>query len=607
MHRVFELKPNRFVRVMLAFAVCCGLFGRNFQRVASAAESQIAAALELVPDEALGAVVFNRFDDVNKPMIKAAMNLNWALSAPHVVAIQLLQSRTGRNDQGVAVLVVLPPIFNQSSFPLVAVAIPVTDYEKYIANFSTLELEDGYRRVLSFDPKYAHIKDIADSGAIIWTIRKGNYALLLFQPGIVSESSEAQREMRTRAKKLLVDRPARMTAAIADAKDWLARQDIGVIVTDAGVNRSMSMAQSRVKQFKATSEQIALYASIFASIEKEVSQFAAGVQVDDDLTIRVAGRTKFVDEGNWKKLASKLPAPGGAPLAGLPGEPYLALFEGAFPSEGSGLLIDYSMQMLKMAAGSTESKLTDDDWKRLRQAMAKSVQEVRSMSVKLGVPKAGESLCDAMTGLIKVEDSAKYVDRYAQSIAAIREIAAATKNSFLGKYESKLTNVDGSPTLEVTMDYSETIAVSAKQPGGTTRKAYLEMLLGATGKANIYLQAVDKNTVIAAWSDKANLARTRATAESLTEGLAKNAGVQSTAAMLPKGSQWTIFVSPTGAISSLESLAQTLGATGLPALPKLGEVPPLGFAALLDADTLEWELVVPEATVNGVSKAMQRP
>lgn len=231
------------------------------------------------------------------------------------------------------------------------------------------------------------------------------------------------------------------------------------------------------------------------------------------------------------------------------------------------------------------------------------------MSMVLGVPKQGQSIYGAMGGIVKVDDSAKYLANYGESIKALGEITSAAKIPMLGRYSSKMIEIDGSPALEIVMDYSEMIAMYSGQLGaaqpatGAAMKAYMEMMLGKDGKMAVYVQPVDKTTVAIAWAEKGSLNRLKAAIKSPTEGLAANAEAKQTAALLPKGSQWMVLLSPSGVVSVVKTAVQVFGMPG-DRLPDLGDVPPLGAGARLESGGAEFELVVPGKTLEGISKQL---
>jgi hypothetical protein len=237
----------------------------------------------------------------------------------------------------------------------------------------------------------------------------------------------------------------------------------------------------------------------------------------------------------------------------------------------------------------------------------KSMEGVRSMSMLVGVPEQGKSIYSGMIAVAKVEDSAKYLANYEIAMAAFKKFAETTNNAYLGKYDFKKTQIDGVAGLEVMMDFSQMIEQMKQQPGaGDGMKAYMEMLLGAGGKLSVFMQPVDKNTVVMAYVDLENLNRAKAALKAPQSGLAGDAGVKSTAALLPKGSQWMGFVSPSGVMGFAQNLLQALGQNTVK-LPALGETPPVGFAVRLDGEGLDTELVIPGATLEGAGKAIESP
>jgi hypothetical protein len=600
---------NCLARMALALIVGCGCFGVS-QRVAVAAGSDVTEALQLVPNEALGAIVVSNLSALDGKLTKAAAAMGAHVGSHLDMVKGMLGIQEGLDERRAAIAVVLPSVAEGSPLPFATLAVPVTDYDKFIGNFPTAGLEDGFSRVAM-----VHGGDDTGAAHTLWAIKKDKYALLMFPYALAGESDEAQVEMRKKLKKLLVDRKAEMSPEMAKTKDWLAKQDVGTVMTTAGVQQAMGAAKGGLQQLKAALElnanlrdvagNLAVYETAFSWIEKEVSQLLVGLRIDDDSTVRLASRANLAGSGEWKAFASSLAPLGDKPLSGLPGGPFAGAFEGSFSGSRLGFLSDVSLQMMKAsAAQSGESQLTDHDWKRLGESMAKSMEGLRSMSVVVGVPKEGETLYAAMGAFAKVADSAKYLDNYAESINALNEVSEKSKSPMLGKYETKKIELEGLPTLEVTVDFTDMLASVEQQVGRSdAMKAYMEFLVGKTGKMTGYVQAVDKTTVVLAWSDKASLIRTKAALSSPAEGLAGDAGVKSTLALMPKGCQWMVLVSPPGLASVVKSVVQAFGLPG-DRLPDFGAMPPLGVSVKLEKDSLEKELVLPGKTLEAIGKTL---
>ncbi len=552
--------------------------------LAKAAEVDV---IKLVPDEALGVVVLTRLIDADAKVAMVSKKLQIPLPGLLTLAKTLLGAQAGLNDEGSAAIVALPPPEGEeSSMPAAVLLLPVSDYPKFIAQFRPAEEGSGISKV--------HIGD-----EVFLVGQKGSHAALI-------QATEGMRKILDG----VIARREGVPASVALYKDWIAAHDISGVLTTGGVKVSMAAVRgglAKAKQglpadqpeLKFAGQALEMYDKLFEAIENDVTQSALGLVIEPTGTVRLASRTRFTGSGTLGKNAAALKPPA-TRLAGLPAGPFIMAGEGAFGLSGGGAMTDLSIQMMKaMSANSPNAKMTDADWEQAAEQFRKSMEGVHSMSMVMGVPGEGKSMYENLFTIIKADSAQQYVDDYVKMMTKMSELFKGLNNPFFGQYAAKMTQVDGIAAAEVEMDFSQ--LVEAMNAGDVQRMPKMfELMFGPGGKLRGWLALADETTVVMAWVNPAHLNKAIAVAKTPATGLAADAGVQATAALFPKGSQWTMFLSPAGMMDFTNRMIKAAAPQAAMNIPNFPTTPPLGLGARLDTDGFTAELVLPAATLEGI-------
>jgi hypothetical protein len=140
----------------------------------------------------------------------------------------------------------------------------------------------------------------------------------------------------------------------------------------------------------------------------------------------------------------------------------------------------------------------------------------------------------------------------------------------------------------------------------------LQLIFGPTGKMTAYVAVANETTAVLGYGT---------TPERVGElidlvrggkaGLAGDADLAATAALLPAGAQWVGYVSPRGYLGLVQRIFREVAATmgpggGLPfSLPPFPQTPPVGVAVQASAGTLDGTLVVPSAVLKAAGEYLR--
>src|SRR5262249_32474275 len=127
-------------------------------------------------------------------------------------------------------------------------------------------------------------------------------------------------------------------------------------------------------------------------------------------------------------------------------------------------------------------------------------------------------------------------------------------------------------------------------------------MFGQGGVIRMYVAAANEHAVVSAYT-KELLERVVKQVRSGEAGLAGDPQIARTAAMLPKGAQWALYVSPQGLVQWLDTILREV----LPAemnfkIPPFPASDAIGLAAKVSPSGLEAELVLPESVVAGIGQ-----
>ena len=412
---------------------------------------------------------------------------------------------------------------------------------------------------------------------------------------------------------------------IAPLAGWIAAHDASFVATPNGVKIGLAAAKKGVARLKAAAAnapaapnapaaaQMAaatqFYDWFLERADKEISQFAVGLNVDQEGGLHIDIRALFFPGGAWATAGKNLEHSGAVKLATLPAGPFMMAFDGKMPSSLSKNYMNLSVDMLNsMNKAGGGKALTPEQIKQLNEMSEKSMHQMESMAMVMRVPPPGASLYESMVAAIKVKDSAKYIADYQKAFAGLKAAfgkSGAAIPIFSDAKKVKIGDLNG---VRMTMDMGK---VLAQQPNNPATKQMMKMMFGPDEKLNVYMAPVNKTTVAMCYVKPENILHVKAACENPQASLAADSDIAETAKLLPKGAQWVCYISPKGFMELISSVMLNVLPPGQapPALPAFPQTPPIGIGAELSSRGLDLQIVAPAAAIKGIGtyvKEMQR-
>ncbi|MBM4070379.1 MAG: hypothetical protein FJ271_15700 [Planctomycetes bacterium] len=522
--------------------------------------AQPKGALDLVPADALGFGFVNNLDRVSDKIEAMFKRLQVPLDgSPLKKALGELGVNKGINEKGSIVAAVFP-----GERPVVVAIVPVSNF-----------------------------KDFADA------VKAKDESLLVKQKGdyaIVTEGANKD------ALKKIVTGQGGIAGVVKPLEGWIAKVDLGAVVTSKGIEFLVAKAREGLGEFKnqPLPDEAKFIMGYVDGIEQflkkcaiEVTHIAVGGKFADKGDLIVDVQALFAQEGPFAKFGAQAKAPAGGPLVGLPAGPFVIAAGGGGLADGvsmTKLVID----LVKVSA----PDLPAEQAKKLETAMTDMYKGVSGASFMMGVAKAGEPIFSGTMMVMKVDDSAAYLKRFKRATLEVNEVYKDGKIPGAKPAEIKDVKVGQIPALETTTDMSETFE---KIPGGLGGKIG-EMIFGEGGKLRNSIVPADKTTVLIGYTSAAGI-KSVLDAYRKKAFLGEDPEVLKTAAMLPKGSQFAGYFSPKG---TMELVNRAVGGFLPIQLPAFPDTPPVGAALRLSASGMEARLVVPAAVQEGVGDLVQK-
>ncbi|GIW78976.1 MAG: hypothetical protein KatS3mg105_0783 [Gemmatales bacterium] len=541
----------------------------------SPAPAQVDEALKAVPSDAVGLVIINQVSDVNAKLKTLATKIG----APPMDALDLVKSQLaiekGLNEKGTVVGAFFADKDKPQDDAGLLLFIPVSDYEDFIGQF---------------EPKKAKgkIREITIAGEKSLVVQKGTFAVIA--------------EGKKRSRKYL-NNVLEATQSIADEvkplRTWLGNNDFSMVITTNGIRTLAKAMREGIKEGKEELQPtgnpeldklqkmmmrwVDDLDAFLKTPEKEITHVAAGAKLNAKTSdLILDAKVFFAEGGNLAKFAGELKVPEGGLFAGVPGGDFVFAGGAYIPGKTYGLFADWMVGLLK----GIDDKEVQEAVKAL-EAAKPLMTDLRSSSFVWGVNKPDTPIFSNTFGVATTTDAEKYLDNYAKSLEQLNKLA---KESEGPEYQFSRAKVAGKPALVVVMDLSDTFNV-VPDPNF---KRIIEALVGKGGKMTATIVAVNKTNIVFGYVTPKEMEK------HLKAGkgeFSQDAQVAKTDALLPKGSQLAVYVSPAGLAKFSTAIVKQFMPLDFPDFPKS---PPLAWTVKVSRTGCETRFVLPGETMTAI-------
>jgi hypothetical protein len=554
---------------------------------ARAAES----VLTIVPSDALGVGIVKNLSQADAKIKKLA----GLVQAPPASPLDLVKAEfgiaKGLDEKGALALIVLPG--PRAAEPASMMAVPVADYKEFLGQFNGAKPDEK-------------ISEITAAGAKTAVAHRGGYALLVplrFRPALEKA----------------LDAKENIAGELAGIEPWLAENDAAFVGTRAGIRWAAAAARQELKHAEDLPDagmgssmdtiraMLRFYDQMLALAEEEVALAAAAVSADDQGTVRVTGRVRFVKQSKLgESLAAIKPADQDL-MAGLPPGPFVFAFGGAMPEPLMKRLAALGAGFIQKS--DSLSGLSPEQAEQWAKISMQALERAHSAAMVMKTGKRGEPVYSNIFGAFRVDDSARFLDQYQKQLEAMNRVLKEAKSDVLKPSELKKTEIGGLPALEVevTIPIPKT---TGQDPLQQMQQTMMQAMFGAGGKMKYYVAPANETTAVFGYGTTAEkVGEAVEMVRSAKPGLAGDKDVALTAALLPAGAQWVGYVSPRGYMSMTQRMMQQMMAAmpdrpgfSEPAIPPFPQTSPVGMALKATSSGLEGTVVVPSVMLKAVGE-----
>lgn len=548
--------------------------------VASRAES----VLDHVPANALGLAMVHNLAAADAKVQQVEKIFADLLSGPPPAPLALIRAAfglgDGLNESGDVVLALLPGDEGLAqSKPLLLV--PVSDFAKFAASIN--------------GDASGEISRVTIAGQDVLVAKQGEFAVLM------------NVEHRPTMEGLLAAKPDSPPVLTA-LGSWLSSNEASVVLLPAAVDMLTAMGQTALAAQQANLDQQAadpqlkemmtnlkagleVYDKILGFCGAEVHAAAVGLAIDDATNLRVSDRIIFEQNGKVAAMQD-VPKLAGSAVAGFPAEPFIMAGGGPIPKSWVEALSKLTRAIIEQAPQLYGFENFDEaQWQKVEDSW-KDAMDVRSYSMVMFAGGKDEALYSNIFGILKVDDTQKYIAAARKSMAAWNELTAQSKSDI--KMVSEVTEVEvaGKHGLLVTTD----IAGAAGDENVPMMKPMWDAMFGNEGKMRMYWIPADGQTVIMAVAGEEAIKKALQWVADGEQGMAASATIKTTEGLLNPAAPWTMYVSPQGCVLWFERIYKLMLAQfGAPAvtIPPYPDGPPFGFSMNLTGGQFQGEMVVP--------------
>jgi hypothetical protein len=358
------------------------------------------------------------------------------------------------------------------------------------------------------------------------------------------------------------------------------------------------MPEAVAPDMEAAVAMLGLYQKIPQFVAKEVDAYAAAITIDRQKALHLTERVQLEPEGEFLDLLHEAQAPKAGLLAGLPAKPLVGVFSGVTTEALTKAMLDMSVGVMK--AVPSIYGLNDQQLAKMAELSVRSMRGVRGMSMMLCAGEADDPLFGNIVGLITVDDAEAYLAEYKGLLAAMNQLTKDVEKSILTHMEFQDIELGGRVGLKVTAQ----IPVNPAMGNVPDYEKVMERMFGAGKQMTFYLAGADRHTIVFSYVSPELLLEGLDVVRESKMGLASDASLAQTAAMLSTDAPWGGYLSPRGVVNFVKQAVQGSGDDGEPSvqIPEFPATPPLGLAVTIEPDGLRSHTVIPAATLEAIGQ-----
>ena len=552
----------------------------------------------VIPCDAPAFVAANRIADTSAKIEKVAKQVG----GKPVKLLDMLKEHTGEIkgfDDSRSAAVVLMPAKDSKEGPSRVLLVPVSDYKQFLDSWNAKPTDKIVEVTIADEPML-----IAQRGDYAAMVRK-EVAGVDFRPGL---------EKLLDSKRSIADQYPRMPA-------WLDENDVVAVATSHGVKAASEAMQQMLQQMKDVFARMNVAEDVIenqlASLEmcvklaqlaeKEIDTVAVGARVDKQGNVHLSKRIRFTKNSDFAGSLAKLQPLEKGVLLGMPAGSFVLAGGGPWSDSVARNMMTFQFDQMKKSFEKTyglDEKQADE----LAKKFLEMPKGVRSFSFVMGPGQPGEPPLSDTLALYNVDDAPKYLDEYEKYLGAMNEPGKDSENA--KKLFTAKKNGSRRASRPRIRDGAAIRSQVARNAGNAGHGGDDEENPRFRGKDEVpgggHRRAQRRHQPL---RPRPIIMRAIASLKKPADGLAADAEIAKTTALLLSDAQWVGYFSPSGAVAFAKSFIDALGEDtgfGKPNIPDFPATQPIGVAAKAKPGQLQIEIVVPSSVLDAIGKFVEQ-
>lgn len=384
-----------------------------------------------------------------------------------------------------------------------------------------------------------------------------------------------------------------LEAHLRETAAFVATTPSGIRMVQQQVLAGLEIARQQADMMPQGAAGFAMYEGLFSSLDQEVTHAMAGLQREEDGSLRLVLAALFAEGGVLAELAGTAEPPQVDLFGNLPAGEFFFAAGGSVPQAWSPHLLALSMWASEIYFDS--ERLDAAQREQLAELNALSLRRVHAMAMQMGVTEPDQPLYGNSTLVMHVDDAPAYIADYAR---AMDEMAAWLRQMedppFA--YTSERIEIAGRPGLRFDLRM-EGLLVADDMPPGI--EPMFQSMFGSAEQLSFYLAASDERTVLGTYVSQQPLERMLAQP---ARGFDSLPTVSRTLALLPAEAQAIGVWSVPGMFAYYRQLLGAMAPEpGMFVIPEFPASPPIGVAIVFSERCGRADVVLPRELLEALA------
>ena len=537
--------------------------------------------LSFLPGDTLGFALVRNVQSTNDKVMRFVSVFREGLPAPLEMAKAMTGLSAGLNLEG-DLLFALLPTGDKAALPAPMFLLPVSDYTVFAAAMKA--------------DATGEICRITMANEDVLIAKRGPYALVM------------NLEHRDLMQQVLAQNEE-IPSTVSEHQDWLAANDISLLVTSAGIAYEAEANKLRQENPEATTggeESVVVKNMLDVGDELPFSEFfteqiktaGLGLTIDDAINARLRWQVHFQAPLSDAKLADVDERK--KPLTGYAVKPYVLAGGGPLPLGTSTWLPElFTALSREFADQDGRGDFTEKDWSEVRESCELATAGLRSISYLVTPGREGEPLLSILSARLTVDDSANYVASLQKLFELANRLSERSNSDIKLLYKVAPATIAGVKGIEVSCDLD-------KATGDEDRhiwQAILTSVFGIDHVLSMYFCATDEHQVFFGMESSEKLAEFIENFRKGETGLVHDAQVQKTLKLANTDAARISLLNPEGLVELVKTAMKSMMVLGVfPEVPDYPAAPPLALTMNGSDTSWDGEVVLPVAAARAMAQ-----